>query len=86
MLLVAPRPQADLGSGTGEALRTFVDAHGGRLFAAADLPQLIAHLQQHVHAGTIARARHPFRSAWWIAPFAACLGGEWWLRRRRGQR
>jgi len=29
---------------------------------------------------------HPMRSAWWFAPFAACLSAEWWLRRRRGLR
>lgn len=28
----------------------------------------------------------PMRSPWWIVPFAACLGAEWWLRRRRGLR
>jgi hypothetical protein len=69
-----------------DGLRTFVDAHGGALFTSADIPRLIVHLQQRVHASTLPRARHPFRSAWWLAPFAACLGGEWWLRRRRGQR
>ncbi|MBZ5557273.1 MAG: hypothetical protein LAO77_08380 [Acidobacteriia bacterium] len=31
-------------------------------------------------------ARHPMRSAWWMIPFTACLAGEWWLRRRAGQR
>jgi hypothetical protein len=30
--------------------------------------------------------RFPMRSAWWLLPFAACLGGEWWLRRRAGLR
>ncbi len=69
-----------------DGLGTFVEAHGGRLFPAADIPRLIDDVQQHVAADTVTRARHPFRSAWWIAPFAACLGGEWWLRRRRGQR
>ena len=28
----------------------------------------------------------PFRSAWWLLPLTACLGGEWWLRRRAGLR
>jgi hypothetical protein len=27
---------------------------------------------------------HPMRSAWWLFPFVACLGLEWWLRRRLG--
>ena len=29
---------------------------------------------------------HPLRSPWWILPFAVCLSGEWWLRRRDGLR
>ena len=29
---------------------------------------------------------HPMRSAWWMLPFAFCLGGEWWVRRRQGLR
>jgi hypothetical protein len=84
MLLVAST--APVAAVAWDGLRTFVDAHGGLLFPSADIPRLIAQLQQRVHASTLPRARHPFRSAWWLAPFAACLGGEWWLRRRRGQR
>ncbi|MDP2319768.1 MAG: hypothetical protein Q8O42_10570 [Acidobacteriota bacterium] len=29
---------------------------------------------------------HPMRSPWWMSPFVACLGLEWWLRRRSGLR
>lgn len=29
---------------------------------------------------------HPMRSPWWMSPFVACLGLEWWLRRRAGLR
>ena len=29
---------------------------------------------------------HPMRSVWWMSPFVACLGAEWWLRRRAGLR
>jgi hypothetical protein len=29
---------------------------------------------------------HPMRSPWWMSPFVACLGVEWWLRRRAGLR
>jgi hypothetical protein len=28
----------------------------------------------------------PLRSIWWLVPFCGCLAGEWWLRRRAGQR
>ncbi len=31
-------------------------------------------------------SRHPMRSAWWMIPLTTCLGAEWWLRRRRGER
>jgi hypothetical protein len=31
-------------------------------------------------------SRRPMRSPWWMIPFAACLSGEWYLRRRRGAR
>jgi hypothetical protein len=83
LLVASPAPVAAV---AWDGLRTFVDAHGGLVVTTADIPRLIAQLQQRVPASTLPRARHPFRSAWWMAPFAACLGGEWWLRRRRGQR
>jgi hypothetical protein len=83
-LLVAPH--APVAAVSWDGLRAFVTARGGLFLSSADVPRLIEHLQQTVQASTTTRARHPFRSAWWMAPFAACLGGEWWLRRRRGQR
>ena len=27
---------------------------------------------------------HPMRAWWWLIPFVAALGAEWWSRRRRG--
>jgi hypothetical protein len=85
-LRVAPDAAPAAAVAWEDGLRTFVEARGGVVTSAADTPRLIEYLHQHVRASTITRARHPFRSAWWMAPFAACLGGEWWLRRRRGQR
>ncbi len=29
---------------------------------------------------------HPMQSPWWMLPLVACLGAEWWLRRRAGLR
>jgi hypothetical protein len=53
-------------------------------------PERIADLERFVRRATTAPAarivRHPMRSAWWMLPFAACLSGEWWQRRRRGLR
>lgn len=33
---------------------------------------------------TVRTPIYPMRSVWWIVPFALCLSGEWWMRRRRG--
>ncbi len=86
-VLVAPHvTPATATRGGWDGLKAFVEARGGVSVSSADVPRLIEHLQQTGHAATIPRARHPFRSTWWMVPFAACLGGEWWLRRRRGQR
>jgi hypothetical protein len=53
-------------------------------------PERIADLERFLRdAVPSSRAnvvRHPMRSAWWLLPFAACLSGEWWRRRRRGLR
>jgi hypothetical protein len=53
-------------------------------------PDRIVDLERFLH-GAVATpratvVRRPMRSAWWMLPFAACLSGEWWLRRRRGLR
>jgi hypothetical protein len=61
-------------------------AHGGVDVA----PERIADLERFVR-GSVKPLRapqpaRPMRSAWWMAPFAACLAGEWWLRRRAGRR
>ena len=53
-------------------------------------PERIADLERFIRGAVAAPAatvvRHPMRSVWWMLPFAACLSGEWWLRRRRGLR
>jgi hypothetical protein len=43
-------------------------------------------IRRTVSAPPATVTRHPMRSAWWMLPFAACLSGEWYLRRRRGAR
>jgi hypothetical protein len=66
-------------------LQAFVEARRGLLVTSDHLDRLIRHLRESIRSDT-RHARHPLRSAWWILPFAACLGGEWLLRRRRGER
>jgi hypothetical protein len=67
-------------------LAMLASAHGG-VDAA---PERVADLERFVRAsvkpGRAPRSVRPMRSAWWIPPFAACLAGEWWLRRRAGRR
>lgn len=67
-------------------LQAFVEARRGLLVTSDQLDQLARHLREYVRPANTRHARHPLRSAWWILPFAACLGGEWLLRRRRGER
>jgi hypothetical protein len=66
-------------------LESLAASSGGVAVAADDLGPLVEHL------GSIENERrrtvtHPFRSAWWMIPFAGVLGAEWMLRRRAGLR
>jgi hypothetical protein len=67
-------------------LQAFVEARRGLLVTSDRLDRLTRHLRESVRPANTRHARHPLRSAWWILPFAGCLGGEWFLRRRRGER
>lgn len=58
-------------------------ARSGGAVGAADA--VIATLTASAQ-GTAPAAVRPMRSAWWMSPFVACLGLEWWLRRRAGLR
>jgi hypothetical protein len=76
-------PDAAMPPPAWRGLQAFVEARGGVLVTP---DRLVQHLRASVRPVDTRRARHPLRSAWWILPFAACLGGEWFLRRRRGAR
>lgn len=67
-----------------EALRARVEAHGGLVVTEDRLDRAVEDLRRQMTLRTDRAPRHPWRSAWWIVPFAGCLGGEWLLRRRRG--
>lgn len=67
-----------------EALRARVEAHGGLVVTEDRLDRAVEDLRRQMTLRTDRTPRHPWRSAWWIIPFAGCLGGEWLLRRRRG--
>jgi hypothetical protein len=65
------------------ALSAFATAHGGHMAPARDLDPLVAVLRQAAVSRSTTRSIRPMRSPWWIAPFAALLGAEWTMRRRR---
>jgi len=70
----------------GPALSLLSASRGGQDVNAEDVRSLAQTLRRQIAAPTVRRERRPMRSPWWLAPFAACLGGEWWLRRRNGRR
>ncbi len=77
----AQPPRADEDELTGA-----VSAHGGTVVSAGDAAPLITRLRASVAPDRVSSQVRPLRSPWWIVPFAGCLAGEWWLRRRRGLR
>jgi hypothetical protein len=71
---------------SGPPLALLADSRGGVNVGADNLAALEGHLRSTVPEQPARAARHPMRSSWWIVPFAVCLSGEWWLRRRSGRR
>jgi len=67
-------------------LSLLATSRGGIDVSPDRLADLTAYLRREVSAPPVRATTHPMRSAWWIVPFAACLSGEWWLRRRKGLR
>ncbi|MDP2054496.1 MAG: hypothetical protein Q8L75_12725 [Acidobacteriota bacterium] len=56
---------------------------GGGIGDAGTATETLAGMLQ---PGAAPTPSHPMRSPWWMSPFVACLGLEWWLRRRSGLR
>lgn len=84
--LVAIDPAARRAEPFGPPLAMLAASRGGIDVTPDHLPDLEAYLRREVSAAPVRMTTHPMRSGWWILPFAACLGGEWWLRRKRGLR
>ena len=70
----------------GPPLSLLAESRGGQNVAPSDMPTFAKTIRASIVSPTMRIERRPMRSAWWLAPFAACLGGEWYLRRRRGLR
>jgi hypothetical protein len=61
-------------------------SRGGIDVTPDKVSELEARLRRDITSPPARVERHPMRSAWWLAPFVACLSGEWWIRRRRALR
>jgi len=67
-------------------LDRLVNATGGLNVEASDAARVASALVEAKPPLPAVTAIRPMRSVWWMFPFAALLGGEWWLRRRCGLR
>ena len=67
-------------------LTSWTTAHGGVVLAAARGVDVAAAIRARTSRGAQPKQIHPMRSLWWLPLFIGVLGGEWWLRRRRGER
>jgi hypothetical protein len=63
-----------------------IAAHGGVVVTAGDESTLARRVRERLPSRRQSHESRPMHSPWWALPFAACLGGEWWLRRRAGLR
>jgi hypothetical protein len=79
---VSPAPDRWRASAPVRLARAF----GAPMVTEGDEDVLVTYARAHAAARREAIPVHPMRSPLWIVPFAVCLGGEWWLRRRRGLR
>lgn len=66
-----------------QELERIAERTGGGIGDATMVTEVLAGLPAPAEAPT---PSHPMRSPWWMSPFVACLGLEWWLRRRSGLR
>jgi hypothetical protein len=70
--------------GARDLLVAWSTVRGGRVLGARGAGDIAALLRGAIHPPDHAALWHPFRSAWWIVPFALALSLDWWLRRRSG--
>jgi hypothetical protein len=67
-------------------LATLSASHGGIDVAPSNRAAVERFIRRTaVPAATRVTVR-PMRSPWWLLPFAACVSGDWYARRRRGLR
>jgi hypothetical protein len=71
---------------TAPPLSLLASTHRGVNVVPSDLATVTRHLRTTTAARSEPAPRRMMRSTWWLGLFAACLSGEWWLRRKRGAR
>lgn len=82
---IAVRMDASPATMPEPTIRTaWANAAGGQVVSTID--SLIAAVRRAAQPQPEPLPWHPMRSPWWMLPFALALGGDWWLRRRAGQR
>ena len=69
-----------------EALARLASLTGGTVVPVAPAAEVARGVLAARPPRVVAAPVHPLRSPWWAMVFVASLGGEWWLRRRAGQR
>lgn len=67
-------------------LPAWTTAHGGVVVPQTQVAGLGSIMRARVSAVAHPARVHPMRSVWWLPLLVVALGGEWWLRRRRGER
>lgn len=67
-----------------DIISAFVSSRGGFSLDDSQLRELPDRLSAAFRPVSRVETWHPMRSAWWLLPFTALLGAEWWWRRRRG--
>ena len=81
--VVDPVARSAIGN-EADLISAFVSSRGGFAIDASQLRDLPDRLSAAFRPVSRVETWHPMRSAWWLLPFTALLGAEWWWRRRRG--
>ena len=67
-----------------DIIAAFVSSRSGFTIGESRLQSLSERLAAAFEPVSRVETWYPMRSAWWLLPFTAFLGAEWWWRRRRG--
>jgi hypothetical protein len=82
--LVSPSPRAAVGN-ERDLVRMWTTSRGGVVVHERSLGGLPAAIDRAVVPVRRDQRWYPMRQPWWIVPFTALLGAEWWMRRRSGR-